>query len=92
MYRIIFIIVITLAVALGLLLGTLNSESVSVDLLWLQIQWPLGLLILTAVAAGLLAGMFLSWFFSVLPLRAQLRKLRNQDQSSHSRSLKDTNV
>ena len=92
MYRIIFIIVITLAVALGLLLGTLNSESVSVDLLWLQIQWPLGLLIMTAVATGLLAGMFFSWFFSVLPLRARLRKLRNQNQSNPSRSLKDNNV
>jgi len=41
LYRIIFIIVITVAVAMGLLVGTLNSEMVSIDLLWLSLEWPL---------------------------------------------------
>ncbi len=92
MYRIIFIIVITLALVLGLLLGSLNSELVAVDFLWLQIEWPLGLLILSAVAVGLLLGMSLTWFFSILPLRVQLRKLRNQVQVDPSRSLNDNNA
>ena len=74
MYRIGFIIVAVLAIALGLLLGTLNSDSVSVDLLWVQLQWPLGLLILCVLAVGLLAGFLLAWVFGILPLRAKLRK------------------
>lgn len=74
MYRIGFIIVAVLAIALGLLLGTLNSDSVSVDLLWVQLQWPLGLLILCVLAVGLLAGFLLAWVFGILPLRARLRK------------------
>lgn len=92
MYRIIFIIVVTLAIFSGLLLGTLNSETVDVDLLWLQIQWPLGLLILSSVAAGFLLGIFLAWFFTILPLRVQLRKLRSESPYGQSRSLKDNNA
>ena len=77
---------------MGLLLGTLNSEAVSVDLLWVQIKWPLGLLILSATTAGLLLGLCLAWFFSILPLRVQLRKLRSQAQNNPSRSLTDSNA
>ena len=79
MYRILFIVVMVLAVALGLLVGTLNADLVRVDLLWIQLEWPLGLLLLSAAALGLFIGLFLAWLFSVLPLRAQLRKERNRD-------------
>jgi uncharacterized integral membrane protein len=79
LYRIGFIIVAVLAIALGLLIGTLNSDTVGVDLLWVQLQWPLGLLILCVFAVGLLTGLLLIWFFSVLPLQARLRKSRNKE-------------
>jgi len=69
LYRIGFIIVLILAISLGLVAGTLNHEIVALDLLWVRIQWPLGLLVLAAVAAGLLFGLALAWLFSVLPLR-----------------------
>ncbi len=82
LYRIVFIIVITLAVAMGLLLGALNSVTVSVDLLWFQLEWPLGLLVLSALSVGLFLGLGLAWFFTILPLRVQLRKLRKESQSS----------
>jgi uncharacterized integral membrane protein len=74
LYRIAFILITALAVALGLLVGTLNSEITSLDLLWMQLEWPLGLILLCAAAAGLLLGLVLAWLFSILPLRAQLRK------------------
>jgi uncharacterized integral membrane protein len=92
LYRISIIIVVTLAVALGLLLGTLNSDPVSVDLLWVRISWPLGLLILSATAVGLLLGLCLAWFFSILPLRVRLRKSRTEDSYNSTRSLKDNNA
>ena len=78
MYRILFIVVMLLALALGLLVGTLNSDLVSVDLLWLQLDWPLGLVILSAAALGLLLGLVLTWLFSVMPLRARLRRAQSQ--------------
>ncbi len=81
MFRIILIIVIVLAVALGLVVGTLNSTLVSVDLLWVQLEWPLGLLVLSALAAGLFLGLILTWFFTIMPLRLQLRKLRNEQRT-----------
>lgn len=79
MYRIAFVIAAALAVALGLLVGTLNSDTVSVDLLWVQLQWPLGLLLLCVLVVGLLFGLLISWVFSVVPLKARLRKARNRE-------------
>ena len=73
MYRIGFIIIMILAILLGLLIGTLNSEPVAIDLLWAQLHWPLGLLILSALAVGLLIGLSAAWFFGILPLRMRLR-------------------
>ena len=85
MYRVLFIIVTLLALALGLLVGTLNSDLVAVDLLWLQLDWPLGLVILSAAAAGLLLGLVLTWLIGVMPLRARLRKARYQGAGSDGR-------
>lgn len=79
MYRIAFIIAAFLAVALGLLVGTLNSDTVSVDLLWVQIQWPLGLLLLCVLVVGLLTGLLISWIFSVMPLKTRLRKAQSKE-------------
>ena len=79
MYRIAFIVITVLAVAAGLLIGTLNSEVASLDLLWIRLEWPLGLILLCAAAAGLLLGVLLAWLFSILPLRARLRKALRKD-------------
>jgi uncharacterized integral membrane protein len=74
-------VVVALAVALGLLMGTLNHEMTSVDLLWVQLDWPLGLMLLAALTVGLLMGLLLAWLFRILPLRMQLRKTRRIDAS-----------
>lgn len=74
MYRVIFIIIVVLAIFLGLLIGTLNSDTVSVDLLWIQLNWPLGLLVLCVFAIGLLSGLLLAWVFGIMPLRMRLRR------------------
>jgi uncharacterized membrane protein YciS (DUF1049 family) len=71
---VIFIIIAVLAISLGLLIGTLNSDTVAVDLLWVQLQWPLGLLILCVFAVGLSTGVLLAWLFGIMPLRVRLRK------------------
>ena len=79
MYRIAFIIVVVLAVAAGLLIGTLNAEVTTLDLLWIRLHWPLGLILICAAAGGLLFGLLLAWFFSILPLRARLRRAARRD-------------
>ena len=79
MYRVIFIIIAVLAIALGLLIGTLNSDSVSLDLLWIQLQWPLGLLMLGVFVSGLLFGLLLAWVFGIMPLRVRLRRSGGKD-------------
>jgi putative membrane protein len=79
LYRFAFILVTLLAIALGLVVGTLNPDTVYLDLLWVQLEWPLGLVLLAAGALGLLLGLLLAWFFSILPLRARLRKAGGAD-------------
>jgi uncharacterized integral membrane protein len=81
LHRIGLIVVVALAVALGLLVGTLNHEMTSVDLLWVQLDWPLGLLLLATLTVGLFIGLLLAWLFRILPLRMQLRKTRRVDAS-----------
>ena len=78
MYRIAIIILMVLAIVLGLLVGTLNHEPVVTDLLWVQLEWPLGLVLLAALAVGLLIGLALSWLFAILPLKLRLRKMARQ--------------
>lgn len=74
MNRLVFALVALLAVAVGLLVGTLNAEPALLDLLWLKLEWPLGLLLLLFFAGGLLLGLLLLYFSQVLPLRLKLRR------------------
>lgn len=84
MHRLGFILLAILAIGLGLIVGTLNHGAVTVDLLWVQIHWPLGLVLICALAAGVMAGILLCWLFSVLPLRVQLRRARRQSAQESS--------
>ena len=74
-----FVLVAILAVGLGLLVGSLNSDHVTLDLLWIQLNWPLGLLVLFSMAAGLLLGLILSLVFQVVPLKIRLKKASDRE-------------
>ena len=87
MNRIVFGLVALLAVVLGLLVGTFNSDKVHLDLLWMQLDWPLGLLILIAFATGLLLGLCLVFLSHVFPLRLKIRKLQADAARAASRGL-----
>lgn len=79
MFRLGSVLVIILAIAAGLLVGTLNADRVELDLLWVQLHWPLGLQVMLFFAGGLLFGLLLSWMLQVLPLKLRLRQAsRNQ--------------
>lgn len=92
LYRIGFILLALAAVALGLVVGTLNSDPVVVDLLWAQIDWPLGLVILISLVLGLLLGMLLVWLTAVLPARMRLRRLKEPAPGSSRGSARERSV
>jgi len=83
-----FILLAIAAVAVGLIVGTLNSATVELDLLWVQFEIPLGLAILLGFSLGLVSGLILIYLVRVLPLNLQLRKARStlarQDKSSQN--------
>ena len=76
------------AIVVGLLVGTLNSSPVQLDLLWVQFELPLGLAILLGFSLGAVMGLSAIYLVRVLPLRLQLRKVRaaldKQDASNLS--------
>lgn len=76
MKRLGFILVAIFAIVVGLLVGTLNSSSVQLDLLWIQFELPLGLAILLGFSLGILLGLSAAYLARILPLRVQLRKAR----------------
>ena len=76
MKRIGFILVAIAAIVVGLLVGTLNSELVQLDLLWVQFEVSLGLVILLGFSLGVITGWVMLYLARLLPLRLQLRKAR----------------
>ena len=56
MQRLVFLVLAIASLAVGLVVGTLNAEAVGLDLLWVQLQWPLGLIVLASFAAGLVVA------------------------------------
>jgi uncharacterized integral membrane protein len=71
-----FILIAIIAIVVGLLVGTLNSSPVQLDLLWIQFELPLGLAILLGFSLGVVSGLSVIYISRVLPLRLQLRKAR----------------
>lgn len=86
-YRIGFILLAMGAIVLGLVVGTLNSDPVAVDLLWVQLEWPLGLVILVSLVTGFSIGLLLLWMMTVLPLRLKLRKLGDTSRKKSDQAI-----
>ena len=76
MSRIGFWLIAILAIAVGLLVGTFNSDRVLLDLVWVQLTWPLGLLVLAAFAVGLVVGLVMLFLAQVLPLKLSVRRMQ----------------
>ena len=78
MFRIGFVLVMLLAISLGVVTGSLNPQIVNVDLLWFQLAWPLGLILICILVLGALLGLLLVCLFAVWPLKMRLRKAEKQ--------------
>lgn len=71
MFRWLLILLVLLAAIIGLVIGALNADIVSLDLLAVELSLPLGALVLLALGVGLLAGLVLAWLLFFLPGRLQ---------------------
>lgn len=71
-----FYLVAITTVVIGLLVGTLNSAPVQLDLLWTRFELPLGLAVLLGFSVGLLIGLLMLYLGRVVPLQVKLRQAR----------------
>ena len=85
-----FILLAVMAIVFGLLVGALNSDPVQLDLLWVQLELPLGLAILMGFSVGLVAGLVTIYLARVLPLRLQLRKALTALMKHESTAIKES--
>lgn len=92
MNRLVFSLVAVTSVVMGLLVGAFNSNKVTLDLLWVQLEWPLGLLVLLFLSIGILAGILMTYLAQVIPLRLSLRKSRVELSRSKSAEAVNTDV
>ena len=79
MFRWLLILLVLAAAVAGLLIGVLNAEPASLDLLVAEVTLPLGGLVLLALGAGLVAGLILAWLLFYLPGRFR-RSIRTRKQ------------
>ena len=86
-----FILIAIFAVVVGLLVGARNPGAVQIDLLWTQVELPLGQAILLGFSLGIISGMTILYLARILPLRLQLRKARSQITRQDSPSQRDSN-
>ncbi len=73
MFRWLLLFFFLAAVVVGLVIGVLNPQSVSLDLLIASLSFPLGALVLAALAVGILLGLVLAALLFVLPGRVARR-------------------
>lgn len=69
MYRWLLILLVLAAVVAGLVVGVLNAELATLDLLAAELSLPLGALVLLAFGLGVLGGLALAWLLFLLPGR-----------------------
>ena len=82
MYRWLLLFFFLAAVVAGLVIGVLNPQSVTLDLVTVSLDFPLGALVLTALSFGILLGLILAAVLFVLPSRLARRGQGKETASS----------
>lgn len=78
MKKILIIIIVLLLLLSAIALSSLNAEPSVLNLHWHQVSWPLGFLLLLFSVLGVLAGLFLTLIFWLLPAKSSYRKLQKK--------------
>lgn len=69
MYRWVLLLSVLVAAGLGLVVGVLNPDPVSLDLALVEPELPLGGLVLSVFALGVVLGLLVFWLMFDLPAR-----------------------
>ncbi len=59
-------------------LGAANADPVVVDLLFISVAWPLGVVLVVTLGAGMVLAGVLLYFLQILPMSLQLRNYRRK--------------
>lgn len=79
-----FLIAVTLAAAVvGLVIGSLNPDTVELELLVISLRLPLGALVVAGLAVGALTGLLLSWLLFILPGRLGAPSTKRNNKGKH---------
>lgn len=82
--RLIRFLIAVLCIAVGVVVGALNPQPVSLDLGFAVLHGTLGVSLLVALLVGAVAGGLMLAASVILPLRQQLRRARSQRDPSPS--------
>jgi uncharacterized membrane protein YciS (DUF1049 family) len=74
MFRWVLLVAVVLAAAVGIVVGVMNPDPVSVQLPGARLEFPLGALLMVVLSIGLVAGCLL--FFLLFHLPSRLRSGR----------------
>ncbi|GEM_PF-4683125 len=83
--RLLWLLIVIVASALAVLISALNTDTVHINLSFVQLDLPLGVTMFLSLLAGLLLGLFIAGVAYVLPLKARNRRL--QRQLNHAQTL-----
>lgn len=78
MRRLITLILMAIFIGFGLMFGTLNETSVSVDYFFLKTEWPLALSLMSFFAVGVATGGVFVYLAMWFGLRQRVREMKRQ--------------
>ncbi len=84
MFRILLVVLALAAAMAGLLVGTLNPDPLSIDILFAEFRLPAGVALLASFSVGLLCGLVLTWLLFGLPGSLRRRRRRKKPGSAVS--------
>lgn len=89
MGRVKFLLLLSIVVVLAMLFVALNPHSIAVELALFDVELPLGLALVTAIAVGVVLGVLMRgrWVAELLAERGRLRRaLKSAEASARAQS------
>ena len=78
MKRLLLLLLALPFLVLAFVLGAANAEPVSLDLLLVRVEWPLGVVLMLALGLGMVLSVLVLYLARVLPLQYQLRNCQRK--------------
>ncbi len=69
--KIITLVFVLMLLIVAIAISSLNAESATLNLYWMQLNWPLGFTLLLFSCFGVVLGIMLGWLFWTWPANKQ---------------------